>query len=53
VFGGAGAVFNTRGLVCGCVNRARMFTPHAEVMFVGKHASENAHDAGLEKHCTL
>jgi hypothetical protein len=24
-------VFNARGLVCGCVNRARKFTPHARV----------------------
>jgi hypothetical protein len=27
-------VFNARGLVCGCVNRARQFTPHARVMFL-------------------
>jgi hypothetical protein len=27
-------VFNARGLVCGCVNRARKFTPHARVMFL-------------------
>jgi pyrimidine deaminase RibD-like protein len=29
-----GAVVNARGLVCGCVNRARKFTPHARVMFL-------------------
>jgi hypothetical protein len=29
-----GAVFNARGLVCGCVNRARKFTPLARVMFL-------------------
>jgi hypothetical protein len=33
-FGGVGAVFNARGLVCGCVNRARKFTPLARVMFL-------------------
>jgi hypothetical protein len=33
-FGGVGAVFNARELVCGCVNRARKFTPHARVMFL-------------------
>jgi hypothetical protein len=27
-------VFNARGLVCGCVNRARKFTPQALVMFL-------------------
>jgi hypothetical protein len=27
-------VFNARGLACGCVNRARKFTPHARVMFL-------------------
>jgi hypothetical protein len=27
-------VFNARGLVCGCVNRARKFTPQARVMFL-------------------
>jgi hypothetical protein len=27
-------VFNARGLVCGCVNRARKFTPRARVMFL-------------------
>jgi hypothetical protein len=26
-------VFNARGLVCGCVNRAWKFTPHSRVMF--------------------
>jgi hypothetical protein len=25
-------VFNARSLVCGCVNRARKFTPHAWVV---------------------
>jgi hypothetical protein len=29
-----GAVFNARGLVCGCPNRTRKFTPHARVMFL-------------------
>jgi hypothetical protein len=29
-----GAVFNARCLVCGCVNRARKFTPLARVMFL-------------------
>jgi hypothetical protein len=33
-FGGVGAVFNARGLVCGYVNRARKFTPHARVMLL-------------------
>jgi hypothetical protein len=33
-FGGVGAVFNARGLVCGCVNRARKFTPLARVMYL-------------------
>jgi hypothetical protein len=27
-------VFNAQGLVCGCVNRARKFTPHARVMYL-------------------
>jgi hypothetical protein len=27
-------VFNARGLVCGCVNRARKFTPQARGMFL-------------------
>jgi hypothetical protein len=32
-------VFNARGLVCGCANRARKFTPHARVVFLeGKRA---------------
>jgi hypothetical protein len=26
-------VFNARGLVCGCVNRAQKFMPQAQVMF--------------------
>jgi hypothetical protein len=30
---GVGAVFSARGLVCGCVNRARELTPQARVMF--------------------
>jgi hypothetical protein len=34
VVGGVSAVFNARGLVCGCVNRARKFTPMARVMFL-------------------
>jgi hypothetical protein len=29
-----GALFNARGLVCGCVNRARKLTPHARMMFL-------------------
>jgi hypothetical protein len=29
-----GAVFNARGLVCGCMNRAREFTPMARVMLL-------------------
>jgi hypothetical protein len=29
-----GAVSNARGLVCGCVNRARKFTPQVRVMFL-------------------
>jgi hypothetical protein len=33
-FGGVGAVFNARGLVCGCVNRVRKFTPHTRVVFL-------------------
>jgi hypothetical protein len=33
-FGGVGAMFNARGLVCGCVNRARKFTPQAWVMIL-------------------
>jgi hypothetical protein len=33
-FAGAGAVFNARGLVRGCVNRARKFTPLARVIFL-------------------
>jgi hypothetical protein len=33
-FGGVGAVFNARGLVCACVNRARKFMPLAWVMFL-------------------
>jgi hypothetical protein len=33
-FGGVGAVLNARGLVCGCVNRARKFTPLARVIFL-------------------
>jgi hypothetical protein len=32
-FGGVGAVFTAQDLVCGCVNRARKFTPLARVMF--------------------
>jgi hypothetical protein len=28
-------VFNARGLVCGCLNKARKFTPHARVMLLG------------------
>jgi hypothetical protein len=32
-FGGVGAVFNARGLVCMCVNRARKFAPRARVVF--------------------
>jgi hypothetical protein len=32
-FGGVGAVFNARGLVCGFVNIARKFTPLARVIF--------------------
>ena len=32
--GGVGAVFNALGLVCGCVNRARKFTPLARAMFL-------------------
>jgi hypothetical protein len=31
-FGGVDAVFNARDLVCGCVNGAWKFTPHAPVM---------------------
>jgi hypothetical protein len=27
-------MYNARGLVCGCVNRARKFTPHARVTFL-------------------
>jgi hypothetical protein len=27
-------MFNARGLVCGCVNRARKFTPLARVIFL-------------------
>jgi hypothetical protein len=48
-----GAVFNARGLLCGCVNRAQKFTPQARVIFFGKQARKNAHDAGLDAHCTL
>jgi hypothetical protein len=33
-FRGVCAVFNVRGLVCGCVNRAWKFTPHVRVMFL-------------------
>ena len=33
-FGGVSAVFNARGLVCGCVTRARKFTPHTRVMYL-------------------
>jgi hypothetical protein len=33
-FGGVDAVFNARGLVCGCVNGAWKFTPHARVMYL-------------------
>jgi hypothetical protein len=33
-FGGVGAVYNTRGLVYGCVNRARKSTPLARVVFL-------------------
>jgi hypothetical protein len=33
-FGGVGAVFNPRGLDCGCVKRPRKFTPLARVMFL-------------------
>jgi hypothetical protein len=29
-----GTVFNARGLICGCVNRARKFTPVARVMLL-------------------
>jgi hypothetical protein len=32
--GGVGAVFNARGLVCGCVNRAPKFTALARVIFL-------------------
>jgi hypothetical protein len=39
-------------LVCGCVNRARQFTPLARVIF-WKTSEQNVHDAGLDKHCTL
>jgi hypothetical protein len=28
-------VFNARDLVCGCLNKARKFTPHSRVMFLG------------------
>jgi hypothetical protein len=52
-FGGVGTVFNARGFVCGCVNRALKFTPQARVMFFGKQASKSTHDADLDKHCTL
>jgi hypothetical protein len=48
-----GAVFNARGLVCGCVNRAWKFTPLARVMFLEGKQIKNAHDAGLDKQCTL
>jgi hypothetical protein len=35
-------VFNARGLVCECVDRARMFTPLAHVMFMeSKRAKTN------------
>jgi hypothetical protein len=27
-------MFNARGLVCGCVNRAQKFTPHARVILL-------------------
>jgi hypothetical protein len=33
-FGGVDAVFNARGVVCGCVNGAWKFTPHARVMYL-------------------
>jgi hypothetical protein len=33
-FGGVDAVLNARGLVCGCLNRARKFTPQALVMYM-------------------
>jgi hypothetical protein len=33
-FEGVGAVINARGLVSGCVNRARKFTPHARVVLL-------------------
>jgi hypothetical protein len=33
-FGGMGAVCNARGLVCGCVNRCRKFTPRVRVMYL-------------------
>jgi hypothetical protein len=46
-------VFNARGMVCGSVNRARKFTPLARVIFWKASERKNAHDAGLDKHCTL
>jgi hypothetical protein len=46
-------VFNARGLVCGCENRARKLTPHARVMYFGKKSSKNPYDAGLHKLWTL
>jgi hypothetical protein len=33
-FGGVDDVLNAQGLVCGCVNRAWKFTPHARVAYV-------------------
>jgi hypothetical protein len=46
-------VFNARGVVCGCVNIAPKFTPQARMMFLESKRAKTAHDAGLDKHCTM
>jgi hypothetical protein len=47
-FGGVGAVFNARGLVSGCVGRARKFTPHVRVILLeSKRANTHATPALL------
>jgi hypothetical protein len=50
--GGVAAVFNARGLVCGCESRTEVHTVCTGDVF-GKQAIKNAYDAGLDKHCTL
>jgi hypothetical protein len=46
-------VYNARGLVYGCVNRARKFTPHARVMFLGsKRAKTHMTQVWINNACS-